>query len=166
MKFSAKIIARSGVVAALYIALCFIFKPISFGIVQFRISEALCVLPIFMPEAAWGLLIGCVVSNLLGGASVVLLDVILGSLTTFVAALLTRKVYKDTKNMFLAFLPPVLLNALIVGSYVPFLYSDPKEAPFLVITSILSVLLGQAVVIYLLGFPFAKAIEKTKIFKS
>lgn len=166
MKFSAKTLARSGVVAAVYIALCFLFKPFSFGIIQFRISEALCVLPIFMPEAIFGLFIGCIISNFLGGASVVLIDAVLGSLTTLVAAILTRKTYKTTKNIFLSLLPPIYLNALIVGSYVPFLYSDPSEAPFLIFWSILSVLLGEAAVIILLGFPFAKALEKTKLFKS
>lgn len=164
MKFSAKSIARGSVVAALYIALCFIFKPLSFGIVQFRISEVLCVLPIFMPEAVFGLFAGCIISNLSGGASVVLIDAILGSLTTLLAAYLTRRLYKRTKGLFISLLPPVGLNALIVGSYIPFLYSDPATASSMVLWSILSVAAGEAAVVFILGLPVAKAIEKTGVF--
>ncbi len=164
MKLTTKQLSRSAVIAALYIALCFLLKPLSFGIIQFRISEALCVLPIFIPEAIPGLFIGCFISNFLGGASVVLLDAVLGSLTTLLAAYLTRRIYKDTKNLYLSLMPPVILNAFIVGSYLPFIYMQDTLSVFVVLWSILCVYIGEAVVIFLLGFPFAKALLKTKFF--
>lgn len=161
MKFTAKHLTRAAVIAALYTALCFFLKPLCYGSLQLRISEVLCVLPVFLPEAIPGLFIGCFLSNLLGGAF--LIDVILGSLTTLLAAILTRCIYKKTENLLLALFPPVILNALIVGAYVPFVYSDPSTVNTLpvVLFSMFTVGLGQAIVIYVLGFPFAKALKKT-----
>lgn len=164
MKLSVKQLSRAAVIAALYVALCFFLKPISFGVIQFRVSEALCILPIFMPEAICGLFIGCFLSNFLGGTSVVLLDAILGSLTTLIAAYLTRRMYKSTKNFYLALLPPVILNALIVGTYLPFIYMQDTISVPIVLWSIFSVFLGEAVVIFLLGYPLAKALSKAKFF--
>lgn len=161
MKLTVKQLSRASVTAAIYVALCFFLKPISFGMIQFRISEALCVLPIFMPEAIPGLFIGCVISNLFGGASVVLLDTILGSLTTLLAAIFTRYIYKNTNNLCLSILPPIYLNALIVGTYIPFIYMQ-NTVFAMVIWSILSVFLGEAAVMFLLGYPLAKALSKIK----
>ncbi len=166
MKLSSKQLARAGVIAALYAAICFFLKPLSYGAVQFRIAEALCALPIFMPEAIWGLFIGCVISNLSGGSSIAVIDMVLGSLTTLLAAYLTNIIFKRTKNFFISLLPPVLLNGLIVGSYIPFIYSSPGTAASfaLIYPSVLSVSISQAVIIYALGFPLCKYLSKTKIF--
>lgn len=160
MKLSVKHIAHAAVIAALYAAICFFLKPLSFGAIQLRVSEVLCVLPIFMPEAIPGLFIGCIIANLLGGALII--DVILGSLTTLAAAILTRYISKRTKNLYLSLFPPVILNALIVGSYVPFVYSDVtvvNPVP-VALFSMLTVGIGQAVVIYLLGIPFSRALKR------
>ncbi|MBQ3110484.1 MAG: QueT transporter family protein [Clostridia bacterium] len=160
MKLTSKQLTRAATVAALYAALCFFLKPLCYGSIQLRISEVFCVLPIFMSEAIPGLFIGCFIANLLGGAFMI--DVVLGSLTTLVAALLTRTIYKKTNNTPLALFPPVILNALIVGLYVPFVYSDASTVNTLpvVLTSMLTVGIGQAIVIYLLGIPFSKALSK------
>lgn len=164
MKLTVKQLSRAAVIAALYAALCFFLKPICYGSIQLRISEVLCVLPIFIPEAIFGLFIGCLIANLLGGAF--LIDVILGSLTTLLAAFLTRVIYKKTSNIPFSIFPPVILNALIVGTYVPFVYSDPGAVNTLpvILFSMLTVGLGQAIVIYALGYPFSKALLKTKLF--
>lgn len=160
-------LSRGAVIAALYIALCFFLKPISYGSIQLRLAEALCVLPIFMPEAVYGLFIGCFLSNLLGGASVALLDTVLGSLTTLCAAYLTRRIFLKTKSWWVSLIPPVLLNALIVGSYVPFIYqSATQDSIFiLVVYSIISVFIGEVLAVYAIGLPFGKALSKTRIFK-
>lgn len=161
MKLTVKQLSRAAVIAALYAAICFFLKPLSFGSIQLRISETLCVLPIFIPEAAPGLFIGCIIANLLGGA--LLIDVVLGSLTTLFAAILTRHIYKKTANLYLALFPPVILNALIVGAYVLFIYSDPGTTNTIpiVLFSMLTVGIGQAIVIYLLGIPFSKALKRS-----
>ncbi|MBR5535361.1 MAG: QueT transporter family protein [Clostridia bacterium] len=160
MKLTVKQLSRAAVIAAFYAALCFFLKPLSFGSIQLRVSETLCVLPIFIPEAILGLFIGCVIANLLGGA--LLIDVILGSITTFTAAVLTRFISKRTDNIYLSLFPPVILNALIVGAYVPFIYSDISQVnPVpIVLFSMLTVGIGQAVVIYLLGIPFSRALKR------
>ena len=67
MHFHVKSLARAGMIAAIYAALTLIFAPISFNAVQFRISEAMTVLPILLPEAVPGLAVGCLVANILGG---------------------------------------------------------------------------------------------------
>ena len=162
MKLTTTRIARAAVIAALYATLCIFMKPLSYGPIQLRISEVLCVLPIFMPEAIIGLFIGCITANFLGGASVVIVDATLGSLTTLVAAYLTRIIYKKTKNLFLSLLPPVVLNALIVGTYIPLIYTSSSETSMQIqiLISICSVFIGQAIVIFALGIPFAKALKK------
>lgn len=105
-------ITKAGIVAAIYCVLTLFLAPISYAAVQFRISEALTILPFFIPEAVPGLFIGCFFANIFGGLGVV--DIIFGSLTTLAAAYLTSKM----PNKYLATLPPILLNALIVSIWV------------------------------------------------
>lgn len=110
-----KYITKSGLIAAIYCVLTLLLGSLSFGQikgVEFRISEAMTILPFFMPEAIPGLFIGCFLANILGGFGPV--DFIFGSLTTLVAAYLTSKM----PNKYLATLPPVLLNAIIVSIWV------------------------------------------------
>ena len=75
-------LAYAAAIAAIYVVLTMLFLPISFGPVQFRISEILCILPYFTPAAVPGLFIGCFLSNLFGGAAV--MDVVFGSLATLI----------------------------------------------------------------------------------
>ncbi|MCD8049583.1 MAG: QueT transporter family protein [Clostridia bacterium] len=166
MKLTVKQIARGAIIAALYAVLCFFLQPFSYGSVQCRVSEALTVLPALLPEAIPGLFVGCFIANLLGGSSVALLDMILGSLTTLAAAFLTRMIYKKFNSFALSLLPPVVLNALIVGAYVPFIYTDGATAATVpvVLFSMLTVGIGQAIVCYILGLPLGKALSKTKLF--
>ena len=142
-------IARAAVIAALYIVICGVFAPISFGPVQFRIAEALAVLPYFTSSAVPGLFIGCMLSNLLyGGLGV--LDLVLGSLATLSAAYLTRRI----KNKYLAMLPPVLINAVVIG----FVLNKALGEPYII--AALQVLLGQAVVCYAIGVPLMFLLER------
>ena len=96
-------------IAALYAALTLVFAPISFGAVQCRVSEVLCILPLFFPDAVWGLFVGCFISNVFMGS---VLDMTLGALTTLVAAFLT---YKTRKNLYLAIFFPVILESFSVS---------------------------------------------------
>ena len=108
-------------IAAIYVVLTMVFLPISFGPIQFRISELLCVLPYFTPSAIPGLFIGCLIANALGGG--ILLDVLAGSLTTLAAAYLTWML--RGKSKFLASVPPVVLNAIVIP-WVPY---SPLPSP-------------------------------------
>ena len=82
-------LARCAVVAALYVALCLGLAPFSYGAVQVRVAEALCLLPLFGPEYILGVTLGCALANLLGST---MIDVVFGTLATFLACLCTYAV--------------------------------------------------------------------------
>ena len=90
-KFTVQHLATAAVVGAAYAVLS-IFGSVfgvTFGPVQCRFAEALCVLPFFFPETAGGLFVGCLITNLLSPYG--LLDIVIGSLTTLLAAVLTAR---------------------------------------------------------------------------
>ena len=153
-KFSARSLALSGVIAALYAALSLVSTAmgLGFGTVQLRLSEALCVLPLLFPEAVPGLAVGCLVTNLLSpyGAA----DLIFGTLATLLAAVLTRRIRKRA----LAPLPTILCNAVIVGALLG--YVGAQEGGVFWTLFALTVGLGEALVTYILGLPLLRWIEK------
>lgn len=151
MKTSTRKLVRGALIAALYAVLCMAFLSISFGDVQFRISEALTVLPLLMPEAVPGLFVGCLLSNLLGGYGV--MDIVFGTLATLAASALTCSMRK--LPAWIAVLPVVIVNALVVGYFVLHIGAG---LPFL--ASALSVGLGEAIVVYALGLPLYYALKK------
>lgn len=153
MKKKVLFIVQSSVIAALYAALTLAFIPISFGhnIFQFRISEALTVLPALLPSAIPGLFVGCMVSNLIAGFGPI--DIIFGSFATLAAAIVSRSLRHKS---WLVPMPPVVFNALIVGGYLKYLYFP--EIPLL--ASIGWVALGQFLACYLLGLPLLRLLEK------
>ena len=151
MKLTTRRLVRGALIAALYAVLCLAFFSISYGDVQFRISEALTVLPLLMPEAIPGLFVGCLLSNLVGGYGV--MDSVFGSAATLIAALATYFMRK--LPAWIAVLPVVLVNALIVGYFTLHLAAGLPFWP-----SALSVGLGQAVVVYALGLPLHYALKK------
>jgi len=146
-KIDAAFIARGAIIAALYAALTLALAPISFGLVQFRVAEALTVLAFYTPAAVPGLFVGCLLANIIGGLGII--DIVFGSLATLVAAYMTYKI----KNRFLAPLPPVLINALVVGPIVAYYV----EVPFYL--GMLYVGLGQLAVCYALGLPLLFALK-------
>ena len=85
---SVRKLARCGMVAALYVVLCMALQPFSYGAVQVRVAEALCLLPVFGAEYIFGVVLGCFLANLLGSTIV---DVIFGTLATLLACLVTYK---------------------------------------------------------------------------
>ena len=151
-------LARAAVIAALYTALTLLLQPISFGAIQFRVAEALTLLPILCAEAVPGLFVGCLLANLLGGG--VWFDVVFGSLATLLAAVLTRSLRKQP---FLAALMPVLANGLIVGAVVYLGYvrapGDPVNTVTL-LSTMGTVALGEAVVCYVLGLPMLAGLRR------
>ena len=142
-------IVRSAVIAALYAALTLALYPISFGAVQFRVSEALTLLPIVMPEAIPGLFLGCLVSNLIGSATP--WDIIFGSLATLIAAILT---YATRRNKILAAFWPVLCNTVIVGLVLALTLDLP------VFLTMGEVGLGELAVVYTVGMAMLAALKR------
>lgn len=91
---SVKFITQAAVIAAIYVVLVVIFNYISFGPVQFRIAEALTILPYFTPAAIPGLFVGCIIANILGGA--IVWDVVFGSIATLIGAIGTYLLRKHS----------------------------------------------------------------------
>lgn len=143
MPVSAKVIARVAILAAVYALLTVLppFNAIGYGPVQVRVSEALTVLPFVLPWAPAGLYLGCIVANL--GSPFLVWDLTLGALGTLAAALLSRRMPKP----YLAPLPPVIINALVVSAYVAPLSGMPYWPVVLYIGA------GEAVACYALGYP-------------
>ncbi len=112
---SAKKLCRAAIVAALYVTLTLLTQPLSYGFIQCRVAESLCILPLFFPETVIGLTVGCAIANMFGNG---ILDIILGALATFLASNLTAFVGKKIKrtpwNLILGEFPPIILNALIL----------------------------------------------------
>ena len=116
-------------IAAIYVVLTMAFQPISYGPIQFRISEALCVLPFFTPAAIPGVTLGCLISNLLGGA--VMMDVIFGSLATLIGAIGS---WMLRRNRFLVSVPPILSNTLIIPWVLKFAYGAEDMVWYMMVT--------------------------------
>ena len=155
---SVRSLSRSALIGALYVLLTLIFQPISFGPVQFRIAEALMLLPVLAADSVSGLFIGCLLANLLGGG--VWYDVVLGSIATLLAALFVRKF---RSRPFVAAAMPVIFNALIVGPVVYFAYLRAPGAPTelsVLNSSAATVGLGELVVCYALGLPMLHALRR------
>ena len=123
-------IAQAAMIAAVYVVLTFVFAPISFGEIQVRISEALTILPVFTPAAVPGLFLGCLLGNMLSGAY--LPDVIFGSLATLLGAIGTRAL--RNASPFLAPLPPIIANALIVPFVLRYTYGVALPIPLMMLT--------------------------------
>jgi uncharacterized membrane protein len=133
---------------------------IAYGPVQFRFSEALCVLPFFFPASAWGLFLGCLLANLLSPYGP--LDVVFGSLATLLAALLTARM----PGRWLAPLPPVVCNGLIVGALLSFAETGSAKG-FLAAFAFngLTVAAGELVVCFGLGIPLLVLLPRLPFFR-
>lgn len=150
-----KKITLSAAIAALYVALTFVFLPVSFGPIQFRVAEALTLLPFFIPEAIVGLFAGCVLSNLMGGGGGFgLIDVVFGSGATLLAAWLTYK----SPNIWVAAIPPVLINALVVGYYIA------AVTEVSVVLTMLYIGISQFVVCFGVGLPLSLLLYRSRAF--
>ena len=106
MNKTTKFLVRSAVIAALYAALTFAVASIAYTPIQFRVSEALTILPLFFPEAIPGLTIGCFLANIPSGPW----DMFIGAGATLIAAILTRL----SRKIWTGVIPPVLANAFLV----------------------------------------------------
>ena len=148
--FTAKRLVRGAAIAAIYATLTLVLAPMSYGPFQLRVSEALCVLPLLLPEAIPGLFIGCVIANF--GSNLGIFDIVFGSLFTLSAALLTWSLRK--KSAWIALLPPVVINAFGVGALLYFM----ADAPYWVTSMWVGA--GQLAAVYAIGLPVYLLIKK------
>jgi uncharacterized membrane protein len=157
-----RFLTRASIIGALYAALTLILLPFSFGAVQFRVSEAMSVLPVFFPEAIPGLFVGCIISNIMT-PNIPVLDVVFGSLATLAAAFLTSRL-RSSRGIIravLAPLPPVIINAVAVGAIITFSAVQTGDSFLaLYVANALSVGAGEAAVCYLLGVPLMLIVDR------
>lgn len=157
--FSVRFIAEAGIIAALYFVLTVAIAPLSYGQLQIRISEALCILPFFTPAAIPGLFIGCLLANTLSPFG--LYDIVFGSLATLVAALITYRI----KAKWLLPLPSIFVNAFVIGAELTLLAALPefgflpKDVYWI---SVAYVGAGEAIATYVLGMPLFFLLNKHK----
>ena len=148
---SVKYITQGAVIAALYVVLVQVFNYCSFGPIQFRIAEALTILPYFTPAAIPGLFLGCIIANLLGGA--IIWDIVFGSIATLIGAVGT---YLLRKYKWAAPIPPILANTIIVPFVLKYAYgSEGIFAMFFV-----TVGAGEIIVCGILGMLLLLALNK------
>ena len=147
-------ITQAAVIAALYVVLVVVFNYISFGPIQFRVAEALTILPYFTPAAIPGLFIGCILANVIGGA--VIWDIIFGSIATLIGAVFTYLL--RNKSKFLAPLPPVLANTIIVPWVLKYAYGAEEMVWFMAVT----VGIGEILACYVLGMILLFALNKVR----
>jgi len=146
-----KHVIQAAVIAAVYAALTIALAPISYGVMQVRVSEALTVLPFFTPAAIPGLFVGCLISNILGPYGVV--DMIFGSTATLLGAIGS---YMLRNKAVLVPLPPVVLNGIIIGPMLYYVYSVPVPLA----GCILWVMLGELIACYGIGYPLMRYLKK------
>lgn len=146
---------QAAMIAAIYTALTVAFAPVAYGPVQFRISEALCILPFFTPAAIPGLFLGCAISNGVGVAlgTAVLPDVIFGSLATLIGAVGS---YAVRKNKWLVCVPPIAANTIIIPWVLRYAYGAPELIPFMMLT----VGIGEILAVGVLGNFLLNALER------
>lgn len=147
-------LAQAAVIAAIYLVLTLLLKPISFGAIQFRVSEALCVLPYFTAAAIPGVSVGCLLANILGGAA--LPDIIFGTLATLIGAIVSYRL--RTVSKWLVCVPPIVANTLIIPFVLRYAYGIPDSLPFLMLT----VGLGEVLAIAVLGNVLLCALEPVR----
>ena len=145
---------QAALIAAIYVVVTVILRPLGFGPVQVRISEMLCVLPIFTPAAVPGVVLGCFIANILGGA--ILPDVICGTVATLIGAVLTYRL--RGKNRIIAVLPPIISNAAIVPFVLKYGYMVPLPIPFMMLT----VGIGEVISCAVLGLILHTALSRYK----
>jgi uncharacterized membrane protein len=148
-----RFLVQAAIIGAAYAALTLVLAPLSYGVIQLRVSEALTVLPYFTPAAIPGLFVGCLVANVISPYGVV--DMVCGSLATLLAACAT---YMFRKRRILAPLFPVLFNAVIIGAMLYYAYGVNASLPL----NMLWVGAGEMIVCYGAGYPLLRVLEKRR----
>ena len=136
------------------------FRPISFSEIQIRFAEALTILPAFTPAAIPGLFVGCMIANLIGGG--ILPDILFGSLATLIGALFTYVLRKQ--HHFLAPLPPIVANTIVVPCILKYAYGITLPIPLLMLT----IGIGEIISCGVFGLILYKTLKKYqyRIFKT
>lgn len=167
MKLELRVILQNAVYTALYVALCIAFQPISYGAVQVRIAEALCIMPLFDEFAIYSVTLGCFIANIYNGSPV---DAIFGTLATFIGLYVIKFIKTDkshislSKDMkvdifFVKMLPTVISNAIIIPFVLKFAYAESMP----LVMSGIYVAIGEIISVWLIGYLLYQAINRVNI---
>ena len=161
-----RLVVYSGIIAALYVVLTLPMAQFAYGPIQFRLAEVLTVLPGFAAGYIPGVSLGCFLANLLNPSNLGPVDIIGGTVATILAGIFSRMFGK--KNKLLAIIPPIVLNGIIVGGYLPFLLVDAGSEVTVtaVLISMAEVAASEAVLLIVIGIPFIILINKTPRLKA
>ncbi len=155
-KLSVRELALCGVLAALYAVVTLATASFAYGPIQFRIADALCVLPFFAPVTSLGLFVGCLVANLFSTVSA--LDIVIGSAATLVGCLLAAKM----PSRWLVPLPTILANTVMVGAMLAAVYTpDAFWSGF--VTMGAQVAVGEIAVLAVLGLPLIAYLQRSRL---
>jgi len=160
MRLNTKKLAVMTIFAALYAVGVIVLAPISFGIVQVRVADAMLPLAmIFGLPSALGLSLGCIVSNVYGGLGVI--DIVGGAVANLVACTLAWYIGRRGRRIqrFLGTVAETVAVSLIVGGYLAVIFQVPVEI------GLLGILIGSTIAINIIGFPIEEAIRRSKIFR-
>ena len=157
-KISVLFVTQAAVIAAMYVVLTFVSSSMGLasGEIQIRLSEMLVILPAFTPAAIPGLFLGCLLSNLLTGCTVI--DIVFGSLATLVAAILSYQL-RNHKYPLLVTVPPVVANMIVVPFILKFSYGVPLPIPVMMAT----VGIGEVISCMVLGSVLYFALDKRPV---
>lgn len=147
-------LTQAAIIAALYVVLTFFANALGLAnySIQVRFSEALTILPLFTPAAIPGLYVGCLLSNILTGC--IAWDILLGPIATLSGALGTYFLRK--KSTWLAPLPPILANTIIVPFLLAYAYQFEGSIPYFMLT----VGIGEIISCGILGMLLYSALKK------
>ena len=154
-RFTAQQLTTAAIIAAIYAVLTLALPLPQYGPVQFRLAEAMTVLPFLFPEAIPGLTVGCFLANLLGSPMPV--DWVVGTAATLIAAVWTSRL----RHRALAPLPPVVCNMVLVGAELALFY--PAEGMGFWAAygfNALTVGIGEAAACFILGSLLLRTLPK------
>lgn len=155
-KMNIQFIAESAIIAALYVALTWLLAPISYGAIQFRLSEVLLLLVVLNPKYAYAMIVGCFVANTTSVFG--WYDMVFGTLATILAILPMLKI----KRLEIASIFPVVSNAIIVSLELLLYFKEPHTFWY----NVLTIGAGEAVVLYLIGIPVMYALKENQTLKN
>ncbi len=153
-----KNILSTSVIAALYVVLTLVFSFSSFGAIQVRVSEALVLLSVVMPQAVFGVTLGCLISNLLFSTPI---DAFFGTLATFIGAWLAHALrnHRIKGLAIVSSIPPVVVNAVVIGPMITYFFMGSTDIGLMLFNG-LTVAIGQAISCMVLGVLLVRTIER------
>ena len=168
-KINLRPLTEGAMIAAVYAVLTLFFWQFSSMQIQVRISEAMCILPLFTYSAVPGLTAGCFLINLIMGNP---WDALFGALATFLATLVTYWLGRIGKKWahFIAPMASVFFNGLIIPFVLYFAYGITTFGDTTGLWAVLglqglSIAIGEAIACYGMGIPLYFLIKRTKLFE-